>query len=333
MYLLAPRAEGGNRTALREALGYDPWIFPSLVNPRMNAAYIIFGLSLYEAADCILFLFDERAKWRSDVYKGIILAFLLHLISTVQGMIGYSSSPEVAGDFFAGPTEFGWVSYCMICTMLARWAYFYATMKIVLAVLPTSKPMKIVGSLVTFLAVLASLWYCVDIVIYYYQCLQQYYIYNATNDLNALYARIPTEIAPYLEIMPTALVIESVTMLAFMLLTKIPFVWEIFRSLNVPFSEAIKTMSRIKSIQRITFSGLLSIIEACIALTAGATDLSLAMTMFAMMFQIHTLARLSFEGSAAIVKIHSVAVRGPYSRSSIQVARSSQQITKPASTS
>jgi len=303
-----------NTTSI-SVLGYDPWDFPVLQNPRRDIAYFTFGWAIYEFIECVTVLLTSRAKWRSGVFQSIVTATVFQLVAVLLATISYSSSKATDQDFYQSPKEFGIRFGSIFCVLVARLAYIWATITITLAVFPRNK--LVITLVYTFgiLAALGGISFTCLISHFWRMQLDQYYIYMKTMDVAAVNARITENILPFIPPVQIGSVIETVTMMVFIVLTKTSFIWEILRSLNVPFWETVRVIVTTKSTQRIFSSTFWSIVETSISLTIGPSDLTMAMIVFSMMYQITTLALLAFEGSVKIVKTHTMATPKSHEKS------------------
>jgi len=311
--------EGGEPPSIEQILGYDPFTFFQLANPTGYLSYIIFGWAHYESLQCILLLFSVRDKWKKPIYIALATSLFLQTVSTICGSIGYSVLPAVATDLFAGDLEYYWITTNMAWPLLARWAYFVATIWLILNVLPEQKTVKNVIFVMTSLALAGTIWYYVSIVRLYAWQHESYLLYLETHDLGLV---LGARVYDFLAIIPdvqNSLFFETITNIGFMVLTKIPFLVLIFQKLEVPLKEALRTMATTPSTARIFISCLWCIIEGTLAMTIEPGALTLAVSMYVMTFQIHTFSLLAFEGSAAIVKMHSMA----YSATGLKVPTSS----------
>ncbi|KAG5462676.1 MAG: hypothetical protein BJ554DRAFT_4100 [Olpidium bornovanus] len=186
-----------NQNKINPELGYDPWAFPKLISPVRDLSYVVFGWCIYEALECGTTLLSAREERRSRIYQGLVVASVFHLAVIAAGIVDASTSKEVVTDFFRGPCEFASSAICLTCLLLARWAYFYVGVKIVLDAAPVNRSTVIKLWATTIVAAIGTLCYTIITIRFFQLTFDQYGDYMETKNVDAVMKRISEDIEPF----------------------------------------------------------------------------------------------------------------------------------------
>jgi len=291
---------------VEEILGYDPWTHPQLLDAKTAFGWIIIGWTTYEYMAGIGVLFRAKSKWKTPVYRSISLSFFFSILCFIEGILGGLTAKQHF-DYLTGPSETALALCRFTFATVSKWCYFYATARMVISVLSTNRYAKVVIYALTLLEVVLSLYYVICTYMLWEKSLHLYYVYVQANDTGALMDGLLTVVVPFFHTIQNAYVATTVATIIFTLSTKLPFLWEIFSSLNVPFAVAMRTMATTHSTQRILASCAWAIIESAIVLNEPLTMLTEGIVFFSPVYQINTMSMLAYEGSSQIVKSHSIA--------------------------
>ncbi|KAG5462546.1 MAG: hypothetical protein BJ554DRAFT_4666 [Olpidium bornovanus] len=122
-----------------------------------DLSYVIFGWTYYEAAECLSILVGARERWRSPVYIGTAIAVVSEVLATTTILLHASATLDPTDDYFIGPTKFGIDITANISQLVGRWAYFYAAVRMSLAVFPSNRLVKVALCLTALAGVLGNL--------------------------------------------------------------------------------------------------------------------------------------------------------------------------------